>query len=192
MPLLSARSAFALAIASGFPAAAGDLAFTERAQAVGLLGGNNATNTFGLQFMAGGAGVGDFDRDGDQDIFFVGGSAGVDQLYINAGDGTFSDQAAAWGVATAGQRHTGVCVGDYNNDGWLDVMVTCVVEGDSPVPAENRLYRNNGDNTFTDVAAQAGVRFTPRGRNDSFSSALTTAALRLRPGSCFSISARIV
>ena len=171
MPLLSARSAFALAIASGFPAAAGDLAFTERAQAVGLLGGNNATNTFGLQFMAGGAGVGDFDRDGDQDIFFVGGSAGVDQLYINAGDGTFSDQAAAWGVATAGQRHTGVCVGDYNNDGWLDVMVTCVVEGDSPVPAENRLYRNNGDNTFTDVAAQAGVRFTPRGRNDSFSSA---------------------
>ena len=39
MPLLSARSAFALAIASGFPAAAGDLAFTERAQAVGLLGG---------------------------------------------------------------------------------------------------------------------------------------------------------
>ncbi len=161
----------AILLACGSTATAGGLQFAEKAATVGLSGGHSATDGFGLQYMIGGAGVGDFDRDGDQDIFVVGGNEGTDQLYINNGNGTFTNKASAWGVAVAGVRHSGVAVGDYDNDGDLDLMVTCVVEGNSPVPAENRLYRNNGDNTFTDVADQAGVRFTPRGLNDSFSSA---------------------
>jgi hypothetical protein len=160
-----------LAAAFAAPANAADLFFVERSIASGLTGAHLAPGGFGLQFMAGGAAAGDFDRDGDQDIFLVGGSAGVDQLFINQGDGTFTDQAEAWGVAAAGQRHTGVAVADYDSDGWLDILVTCIAEGDSKVPAENRLYRNNADGSFTDVADTAGVRFTPRGTSDSFSGA---------------------
>ncbi len=152
-------------------ASAGDLQFTEKAQAVGLTGGHAAPNGFGLQIMLGGSGVGDFDRDGDQDIFVVGGSLGVNQLYINDGSGTFTEQAAAWGTDSPGVRHSGVSVADYNNDGWLDLFVTCVLENGTTGLAENRLYRNNGDNTFTDVAASAGVQIIPRESNDSFSSA---------------------
>ena len=152
-------------------ACAGDLQFSEKAAAVGLTGGFDSANGFGLQFMIAGAGVGDFDRDGDQDILVLGGSTGTDHLYINDGTGNFTDQAAAWGVDASGYRHSGVAVGDYNNDGWLDIYVTSIVESESPVPAENRLYRNNGDNTFTDVADIAGVRFIASILNDSFSSA---------------------
>ena len=156
---------------AAMPTPAGDLRFTEKAQDAGLIGGHAAPTGFGLQIMLGGAGVGDFDRDGDQDIFVVGGSLGINQLYINDGTGNFTEQAAAWGTDSPGVRHSGVAVADYNNDGNLDVFVTCVVEADSPILAENRLYRNNGDNTFTDVAHAAGLLTVPLGSNDSFSSA---------------------
>lgn len=160
-----------LLIAAGQMTAAGDLQFVEKASAIGLSGGHEAPIGFGLQVMIGGVGVGDFDRDGDQDVFAVGGSAGTDQLYINDGTGMFTEHAGAWGVAASNIRNSGVAIGDYNNDGWLDIFVTNVVEGDSKVPAENRLYRNNGNNTFTDVADSAGLKFSSRGFSDSFSSA---------------------
>jgi len=167
-PLLAPLLVVTLA---GALAGAGTLQFAERSAGAGLTGGHAAVTDFGLQYMAPGAAVGDFDRDGDQDLFVIGGSAGVDQLYINDGTGGFTEQAAQWGVDAAGIRHNGVAVGDYDSDGWLDVYVTCLGSGSNPVPVENRLYRNNGDGTFTDVAAAAGVQVPPRGLSDSFGAA---------------------
>lgn len=148
------------------------MAFQSRAGAVGLTGGHlQPANDFALQYMAPGGAVGDFNRDGAPDVFVIGGSNGVDQLYINNGDGTFSNQAAAWGVAAAGIRHTGAAVGDFDNDGRLDIFVTCVRLLSDPNDARNRLYRNNGDGTFTDVAASAGVQVVPSQLSDSFGAA---------------------
>ena len=152
-------------------AAAGDLSFTEKASDVGLLGGHTTENGFGMQYMSPGSAVGDFDRDGDQDLFIVGGTLGIDQLYINDGTGHFTEDAAARGVATAGYRHTGVAVGDYDNDGDLDLFVTCVGTNDNPQIVPNKLFRNDGNGGFSDAAGSAGVKFNPAGLNDSFGSA---------------------
>lgn len=159
------------AVLAASSARAGGLQFVERAADAGLIGGHQAPFGFGLQYQIAGLAVGDFDRDGDQDVFVAGGSDGTDQLFINDGTGSFTDQASAWGVAASNLRHSGAAVGDYNNDGWLDLMVTALVEGNSEEPARNRLYRNNGNKTFTDVAQAAGVQITPRNTNDSYSSA---------------------
>lgn len=109
-----------------------------------------------LHFHAGGA-VGDFNRDGWPDLFVLSGTANPDRLYINNGDGTFTDRASEWGVD---RRHHGVApiVGDYNNNGYLDIFVLSF--GTSQGTFQTRkhiLYRNNGDGTFTDVAEEAGV-----------------------------------
>ena len=81
------------------------------------------------------AAFGDYDGDGDLDLF-VTNSSGPNRVYTNLGDGTFADHAAAFGMADLG-RGRGVLLGDYDNDGDPDVYV--VNEG-SP----NRLYRNGG------------------------------------------------
>jgi len=70
-------------------------------------------------------------------------------LFRNNGDGTFTDVAAEAGI-TVDRYVKGVAAGDYNNNGWLDLYVS-ILHG------PNHLYRNNGDGTFTEVAAQAGV-----------------------------------
>jgi hypothetical protein len=67
----------------------------------------------------------------------------------NNRDGTFSDVTEEAGLLDAGWG-VGVCVGDYNNDGFEDLFVTYF--------GQNRLYRNNGNGTFTDVTAKAGLR----------------------------------
>jgi hypothetical protein len=111
-------------------------------------------------FEAKGGGVGliDFDQDGFLDIYFVNGStledirAGVSHanaLYHSNGDGTYTDVTAKAGVGGRGWG-MGCAVGDYDNDGWPDLYVTCV--------NGNILYRNNHDGTFSDVTEHAGVR----------------------------------
>jgi hypothetical protein len=162
-------AAGACGFATGAPA--GGLVFEDRSDWAGLTGGHAAPNDHGMQFMAGGAAAGDFDRDGDQDLFVPGGPAGVDQLYINNGDGTFAERAARWGVDAPGMLHTGVSVGDYDADGWLDLYVTAVIVQSTTDTARNRLYRNNADGTFTDVAEAAGVQTPAPLLNDSLGSA---------------------
>ncbi len=107
--------------------------------------------------MIGGGTVGDFNNDGLPDIFAFSGGTGPDHLFINQGNGTWSDEAAAWGL-TDSIFGIGAAVGDYDGDGWQDLYVTCWGDpvGGIQVGA-NRLYRNNGNGTFTDVAAAAGV-----------------------------------
>lgn len=111
-----------------------------------------------VESMSGGVAMFDFDRDGRLDIYFTNSHtveaevAGRPRpsaaLYRNRGDGTFEDVAAKAGVAGPGWA-MGVAVGDYDNDEFDDLYVTCF--------GPNKLYRNRGDGTFEDVTARAGV-----------------------------------
>ena len=110
-----------------------------------------------METLGSGAAFFDYDADGDPDLYFVNGAplpgyvaqeVPTNCLYRNNGDGTFTDVTEKSGVGDTGYGH-GCAVGDYNNDGQLDLYVTNY--------GTNRLYRNNGDGTFTDVAEIAGV-----------------------------------
>ena len=107
-----------------------------RAEAQGVLSFTDQTTEAGVEnsftpglyahfdYTAGGA-VGDFDNDGWQDVFVVTGGVGdvPDRLFMNNGDGTFTDEAEAWGL-TEWHSGKGVSVADFNNDGWADIYVT--------------------------------------------------------------------
>jgi hypothetical protein len=110
-----------------------------------------------VESMSGGVILFDYDRDGWPDIYFTNaptvemtlkGAKSFGALYHNNHDGTFTDVTAKSGLSTACMAMGGA-VGDYNNDGWPDLYITCL--------GGNILYRNNGDGTFTDVTAKAGV-----------------------------------
>lgn len=110
-----------------------------------------------VESMSGGVILLDYDRDGWLDIYFtnapsvemaVKGVKSRGALYHNNHDGTFTDVTDKAGVATPCFAMGGA-VGDYDNDGWPDLYVTCL--------GGNVLYHNNGDGTFTDVTAKAGV-----------------------------------
>jgi len=116
--------------------------------------------TFLTEIMGGGCAFFDYDNDGWMDIFILGGrkldsipTGASNRLYRNNRDGTFTDVTAHAGLFDAGWA-IGVCVGDYNNDGFEDLFVTYF--------GQNRLYRNNGDGTFTDVTAHAGLNTATR------------------------------
>lgn len=130
--------------------------FSDRTAQAGITHSHSAAYSAG--FAAGGA-VGDFNRDGFQDIFFASGGNQRDRLYINNGDGTFTDRAAAWGVDRR-HRGTGAVVGDYNGDGWLDIFVTSLGLASNDSAGRHRLYRNNGGTSFTNVASAMGVNST--------------------------------
>jgi hypothetical protein len=109
-----------------------------------------------LAYTHGGLAVGDFDRDGLPDVFVPSGGKRPDYLFINQGDGHFVDEAAAWGLTDV-HAGNGAAVGDYDDDGLLDLYVTSAgPEGAVGTPGHNRLYRNRGG-FFEEVAEQAGV-----------------------------------
>ena len=121
--------------------------------------------------MMGGGAVGDFNNDGWQDLFLPQGGHQPDKLYINNGDGTFTDEAAAWGV-DALHIGAGVAVGDYNNDGWLDIVMAGYGSADGPVEGgRHLLYRNSGQGFFEEVGVEAGVSETSFDCTDGFSAA---------------------
>jgi hypothetical protein len=119
--------------------------------------GGEHKNKYLLETTGCGVAFYDYDNDGWLDIFLVNGTrlegfpAGqqpVSHLFKNNRDGTFTDVTLKAGLARAGWGQ-GVCVGDYDNDGWDDLFVTYF--------GKNVLYHNNGDGTFTDVSERAGV-----------------------------------
>jgi enediyne biosynthesis protein E4 len=103
----------------------------------------------------------DFDNDGWVDLFFLNGApspahlrtdpASFNRLYRNTGKGVFVDVTAGSGLSGEGIKGypQGVAVGDYDNDGFVDVLVTNY--------GDNVLYHNDGSGHFTDVTARAGV-----------------------------------
>ncbi|MFQ5510475.1 MAG: FG-GAP repeat domain-containing protein, partial [Candidatus Krumholzibacteriia bacterium] len=95
----------------------------------------------------------DYDNDGDKDIF-VSNYLVPSRLYRNNGDGTFTNRATAAGMTAVGKSHSAAWA-DYDNDGNLDLFVGNY--GIAAVPDPNLLYHSNGDGTFTEVAASAGV-----------------------------------
>ena len=124
--------------------------------------GSENKNKFLLETTGCGCAFIDYDNDGWLDIFLVNGTrfdtqwpsgeAPVSRLYKNNRDGTFTDVTVQAGLARTGWGQ-GVCVGDFDNDGWDDLFVT--YWGDCA------LWRNLGNGKFTDVAPKAGVTTNP-------------------------------
>src|SRR6202000_1578250 len=151
--------------ASSAPTSAkpGDLgiSFLNVAKEAGLnvktLFGGEHKNKYLLETTGCGVAFYDYDNDGWLDIFLVNGErlegfpAGQEpttHLFKNNRDGTFTDVTVKAGVARSGWGQ-GVCIGDYDNDGYEDLFITYF--------GKNVLYHNNGDGTFTDVSEKAGV-----------------------------------
>lgn len=110
-----------------------------------------------VESMSGGVIVFDYDRDGWPDIYFtnaptvemaIKGQKARGALYHNNHDGNFTDVTDKARLSSSCFAMGGA-VGDYDNDGWPDLYLTCL--------GGNILYHNNGDGTFTDVTAKAGV-----------------------------------
>ncbi len=130
----------------------GDGTFADRTRAAGLLGFYGGLNMVQA----------DYDNDGDTDIFVVRG-AWLDQwgrhpnsLLRNDGDGTFTDLTFAAGLGQVHYPTKTAAWGDYDNDGDLDLFIANETGRQTPYPSQ--LFRNDGDGTFTDVAAQAGAQ----------------------------------
>ena len=101
------------------------------------------------------------------------------RLYHNNGNGTFTDVTARAGLDVE-MYGMGVAVGDYNNDGFPDILITCV--------GQNRLFRNTGKGTFVDVTNASGL-----GKREGFSTSASVVRLRSRrPARSFCLQLREV
>src|SRR2546430_1402752 len=151
------RSEQTISAASKPPAIADfiDIASPAGLSASNVFGGKESS-TYILESTGTGAAIFDYDNDGWPDIFLVNGtrldgfdaqSVPTSHLYRNNHDGTFTDVTEKAGLVASGWGQ-GVCIGDYDNDGWDDLYVTYY--------GKNRLYHNR-HGTFEEVADTAGV-----------------------------------
>ena len=140
------------------------VSFVNTAKEAGLnvetIFGGEHKNKYLLETTGCGVAFYDYDNDGWLDIFLVNGTrlegfpAGkepINHLFKNNRDGTFTDVTDKAGLRRSGWGQ-GVCIGDYDNDGFDDLFITYY--------GNNALYHNNGDGTFTDVSLKAGVAGT--------------------------------
>jgi hypothetical protein len=140
----------------------GEIHFEDIAPQAGLTAlnvyGGDTHKEFIIETTGNGAIIFDYDNDGWPDVFLPNGStvegfpkdnAPTGHLYHNNHDGTFTDVTSRSGLARSGWGQGG-CVGDYDNDGYLDLFVTYW--------GQNVLYRNNGDGTFSDVTTKSGLK----------------------------------
>ncbi|HDZ15681.1 MAG TPA: CRTAC1 family protein, partial [Pricia sp.] len=114
-----------------------------------------------------GVGVGDFNNDGLQDLYFAGNIV-PDKLYLNQGNMVFEDATERSGIKQDGGWSTGVTVADINNDGFLDIYVSRELHDKKPEWRTNLLYINNGNGTFSESAKAFGVDNSERTRHSTF------------------------
>jgi enediyne biosynthesis protein E4 len=150
------------AAASGAATGSGAVQFIDVAKEAGLtipnVWGGVDRKRYIIEAKGSGVAFFDYDNDGWLDIYLTNGTRfdanwkpgeePTSHLYKNNRDGTFTDVTAKSGIARTGWQ-TGVCVGDYDNDGWDDLF--CCFWG------QNILFHNNGDGTFADVTKKAGL-----------------------------------
>jgi len=136
-----------------------DAHFVDVASPAGLhapvIYGDLSTNDYILESMGCGVAFVDYDNDGWQDIVLLTGrrwrntpASATIRLYHNQRDGTFRDVTEKSGLGRSVWA-SGITVGDYDNDGFDDLFITCW--------GQNLLFHNNGDGTFTDVTERAGL-----------------------------------
>jgi len=118
-------------------------------------------------YGGGGVGIGDFNNDGLEDIYFAGNIV-EDKLYYNLGNFKFKDVTKTVGIIADKGWSTSVVVADINNDGFLDIYVTKELYDHQPELRKNILYINQGDGTFVEMAEQYGIANTERTRNATF------------------------
>jgi hypothetical protein len=131
-----------------------------------------AVNGQGNSEASMGIDAGDYDNDGDEDIFITNWLAQMNILYVNMGGGVFEDQKAASGLGPPSLAKTGFGAAwfDYDNDSWLDLLTAngsvSIIEAQArvndpfPLKMLNQLYRNLGNGRFEDVSTRAGKAFT--------------------------------
>jgi len=125
--------------------------------------------------FAKGVAAGDYDNDGDLDLYVS--NIGANRLYVNDGQGVFADRAVELGVTEPVGRSFATWFFDHDNDGWLDLMVWGYTARAMDLAAEAlrlrssalppRLYRNEQGRSFRDIAPQLGLArpFLPMGAN---------------------------
>ena len=128
-------------------------------------GSGNAEASMGID-------AGDFDNDGDEDLFITNWFDQMNILYVNQGGGLFEDRKAASGLGPPSRARTGFGAAwfDYDNDSWLDLLAVngsvATIEAQArakdpfPLKMPNNLYRNLGNGRFEEVSARAGQAFT--------------------------------
>lgn len=133
---------------------------TEVAQSVGV---NHHAVMCDFEMPAqGGAAWFDYNNDGWYDLYLTGGRV-ADALYLNNGNGTFTDKTTEAGIDVIQHEFTdGVTTGDYNRDGWDDIFVTTFRT------SHNYLFLNNGDGTFSEQLAWAGIEDTANSFSATF------------------------
>jgi hypothetical protein len=114
-----------------------------------------------------GVGVGDFNNDGLEDVYFAGNLVD-DELYLNLGDFKFENRTKSSGIINDGSWSTGVTVADINNDGLLDIYVTKELYDHKPNLRKNKLYINQGNAKFLERGEQYGVADSERSRHATF------------------------
>ena len=153
----------------------GDGTFDNRALLAGA-----ALNGTGRTEASMGVDAGDFDADGDDDLFMTHLTRETNTLYVNDGSGLFEDRTAAAGLGPPSVRYTGFGAGwfDFDNDGRLDLLavngavqarhqrfamgarnVSAPADGPLPLHQPNQLFRNLGNGRFADVSGRAGAVF---------------------------------
>lgn len=98
----------------------------------------------------------DYDNDGDQDLFCSSFDGPV-FLYRRDGDWSFTEVTAAAGIPVVNKRHYGAAFGDYDRDGYVDLYYSQRRLLGQLSASQNRMFRNQGDGTFTEVTNLAGV-----------------------------------
>ncbi|KAA3620909.1 MAG: hypothetical protein DWP94_11555 [Flavobacterium sp.] len=117
-------------------------------------------------YNGGGLAMGDINNDGLPDLYFSANQK-KNKLYLNKGDLKFEDITSSARVEGNSTWNTGAVMADVNGDGWLDIYVTAVV-GINGFKGRNELFINNGDNTFTESAADYGLDLATYGTTASF------------------------